>query len=78
MTVEFTMPKLGHAMEEATIVAWRKPTGARIERGDILLEVETDKAVLEIETIHRGVLVEILAQPGQTVAVGVPIALIEE
>ena len=78
MSIDFIMPKLGHAMEEATIVAWRKPPGSKIERGDILLEVETDKAVLEVETTNAGVLVEILAQPGQTVAVGVPIAVIEQ
>ena len=72
MAIEFNMPKLGHAMEEAAILAWRKQTGNRVEKGEVLLEIETDKATLEVESTVSGVLAMILVEPGQTVSVGTP------
>ena len=74
MTEEYTMPKLGHLMEEGTIVRWAKDPGASIQKGEILLEVETDKAILQVESPFNGVLSEILVEVGKKVAVGVPIA----
>lgn len=78
MPTQFTMPKLGHLMEEGTVLQWRKQVGDRVEKGDILLEVETDKAALEVEILYNGVLVEILVNAGETVPVGTPLALLRE
>jgi len=75
--MEFCMPKLDHTMEEAYISEWLKGPGDIVEKGDILLKVETGKTVLEVESFVSGVLVEILAQPGETVPVHAPVAIIE-
>ena len=72
-----TMPKVGHVMEEGTIVAWRKNVGDRIEIGNIVLEIEMDKANFEVEAFDSGTLAEILAQPDDVVKVGEPIARLE-
>jgi pyruvate dehydrogenase E2 component (dihydrolipoamide acetyltransferase) len=77
MANEFTMPKLGHLMEEGTVVRWLKEPGERVEKGEVLLEVETEKAVLEVEAPFEGVLQEILVEDGQEVPVGTPLALYE-
>ena len=77
MATEFTMPKLGHLMEEGTVLSWKKAVGDIIETGDILLEVETDKATMEVESNLTGTVKEILIQEEQTVPVGTPLAIIE-
>lgn len=76
MVTEFTMPKLGHLMEEGTIAFWHKDVGARVEKGETLLEVETDKAIIAVEAMDDAVLLEILVDSGETVPVGTPIALL--
>ena len=50
------MPKLGQTVEESTIVIWRKNEGDRVAKGDIIFEIETDKAVLEVESFCDGIL----------------------
>jgi pyruvate dehydrogenase E2 component (dihydrolipoamide acetyltransferase) len=77
MATEFTMPMLGEVMEEGRIVAWRKRVGDRVEPGEILLEVETDKAIMEVESTVAGVLKQILVPQGETVPVNTPLAVIE-
>jgi len=77
MTTEFKMPMLGEVMEEGRIVAWLKKEGDSVERGENLLEVETDKAVMEVESTVTGVLKKILAPEGETVPVNGLLALIE-
>lgn len=72
-----TMPKVGHVMEEGTIVSWHKNIGDRIVKGDIVLEIMMDKANFEVEAFESGTLAEILAQPGDDVKVGTPIARLE-
>lgn len=72
------MPILGADMQEGTVIAWRKQPGDRIERGEIIAEVETDKANVEIESWMTGVLERVLVEPENTVAVGTPIAIIRE
>jgi Pyruvate/2-oxoglutarate dehydrogenase complex, dihydrolipoamide acyltransferase (E2) component, and related enzymes len=74
---QFLMPILGADMTEGKLVAWRKQPGDRIERGEIIAEVETDKADVEVECYVPGVLEELLAAEGSTVLVGTPIALIK-
>jgi pyruvate dehydrogenase E2 component (dihydrolipoamide acetyltransferase) len=64
-----TMPKLGQSEESATIVQWRKREGDVVAKGDILFEIETDKALLEVESFFEGTLLKILAREGQTVPV---------
>jgi pyruvate dehydrogenase E2 component (dihydrolipoamide acetyltransferase) len=73
---EFVMPILGADMESGTLVAWRKEPGDEIRRGDIIAEVETDKADVEVEIFLDGVLEKILVEPGTKVPVGTPLALI--
>jgi len=77
MAIEFTMPMLGEVMEEGRIVAWRKQAGDALTKGEILLEVETDKAVIEVESPATGVLVKILVVEDETVPVNTPLALID-
>ena len=74
---EFLMPILGADMTEGTIIAWRKRPGDRIERGEIIAEIETDKANVEVECFTPGTLDRVLVEEGRKVPVGTPIALIE-
>ncbi len=76
MPREIKMPKLSDTMEEGTINVWRKGEGDRVEKGDILVEIETDKADMEFEAYMSGTLVQILIPAGDTVAVGTPIAIV--
>lgn len=78
MAVEFTMPKLGHLMEEGTVGRWLKQVGEKVEKGDMLLEVEMDKAILEVESFLSGMLLQILVEEGETVPVGTPLVLLGE
>lgn len=77
MATEFTMPKLGHLMEEGTVINWKKTVGESVEKGEILLDVEMDKATMEVESNLTGTIKEILVQQDQTVPVGTPLAIIE-
>lgn len=72
-----SMPRLGETMEEGTIAAWLIQPGQAFKRGQPLLEVETDKTVVEYPALGDGVLVETLVAPGDVVAVDAPIARIE-
>jgi len=69
MLKEVIMPKLGQTVEEATIQKWHKKEGDRVEKGEVLLEIMTDKAVLEVESFYDGVLRKILAKKGDAVPV---------
>ena len=70
------MPQAGQSMEEGTIVRWLKNEGDKVQAKELLLEVETDKAVVEVEAGHDGILRKIIAQAGTTVPVRTRIALI--
>jgi pyruvate dehydrogenase E2 component (dihydrolipoamide acetyltransferase) len=70
------MPKLSDTMTEGTIARWRKKKGDTIETGDILAEVETDKATMEMEAFDDGILQEIYVPDGGKAAVGAKVALI--
>ena len=76
MPREIKMPKLSDTMEEGTINVWRKREGDSVKKGDVLLEVETDKADMEFEAYMSGTLERILVQTGATVPVGTPIAIV--
>ena len=76
MAKETTMPKLSDTMTEGLFAAWRKNVGDRIERGDIIAEVETDKAVMELEAFASGVLIRTFVQGGEQIPVGTVLGLI--
>lgn len=71
------LPRLGETMEEARVVEWLTPEGASFTRGDILLEVETDKTVVEVPALRDGVMRKHLVQPGDTVELDAEIAEVE-
>jgi len=73
---EITMPKLSDTMTEGTLLKWHKKKGDTVEVGDILAEVETDKATMEMEAFKEGILAEIFVEEGGKVLVGAPIALV--
>jgi pyruvate dehydrogenase E2 component (dihydrolipoamide acetyltransferase) len=75
---EFVMPILGADMQAGTLVAWRKQPGDRVQRGDIIAEVESDKANVEVEVFLDGVIDKLLVEPGEKVPVGTPLAVIAE
>ena len=70
------MPRLSDTMEEGTVASWLKQVGDKIEEGDILAEIETDKATMEFESFHEGILLHIGVQAGETAAVDVLLAII--
>jgi len=71
-----TMPKAGQTMEEGTILHWRKQEGDSVVQGEILLEIDTDKAAVEVDSPQSGVLRKILCPEGTTVPVLAPIAIL--
>ncbi len=70
------MPRLSDTMEEGTVASWLKKEGDEVEEGDILAEIETDKATMEFESFHKGVLLKIGVQEGETVPVDQLLAII--
>jgi len=72
------MPRLSDTMEEGTVAAWLKKVGDKIEEGDILAEIETDKATMEFESFHEGTLLHIGVQEGETTEVDKLLAIIGE
>jgi len=75
---EILMPILGADMTEGTLVAWRKQPGERVQRGDIVAEIEMDKGIIEIEAFANGIIDKILIAPGTTVPVGTVLAVLSE
>ena len=73
---EVFMPRLSDTMEEGTIAQWLVAEGATVERGAVIAEIETDKAVMDLEAYDAGVLEKILVGPGETVPIGTQIAMI--
>lgn len=76
MATDVVLPKLGLTQEEGTIVRWLKDEGSRVQKGEPLFEVMTDKATLEVEAPASGVLLRILVPEGGTAPVAAPIAVI--
>ena len=74
---ELTLPRMGETMDEGTIVAWLKQPGELFQRGDTLLEVESDKTNVEIPALEDGEMVRHLVSPGEKVAVDRPIAVVK-
>ena len=73
---EIQMPKLSDTMTEGTLIAWKKKKGDQVSAGEVLAEIETDKATMEWESSEDGTLAEIYVQEGGKVNVGDKIAFI--
>ncbi|AUP80265.1 pyruvate dehydrogenase complex dihydrolipoamide acetyltransferase [Flavivirga eckloniae] len=78
MAIVINMPRLSDTMEEGTVAAWLKKVGDKIEEGDILAEIETDKATMEFESFNEGTLLHIGVQEGETTKVDELLAIIGE
>lgn len=78
MTYVVKMPKLSDTMEEGGVATWLKKEGDFVGEGEPLLEIETDKATMEYASPEQGILLKIAVQPGQTVALNAPIAILGE
>lgn len=75
---EFLMPTLGSDMTEGTLVVWKKKVGDRVVKGEIIAEVDTEKAAIEIESFHTGLIERLITRPGDKVPVGTVMAIIRE
>ncbi|MFW6456805.1 MAG: dihydrolipoamide acetyltransferase family protein [Planctomycetota bacterium] len=78
MLEEVLLPQLGQTMEEGTIEKWHKREGDETEKGEVLFEISTDKATLEVQAFVGGVIKKILAEEGETVPVNELVAIIGE
>src|SRR5579859_249769 len=76
MPVEINMPQLSDTMTEGTVVKWRKREGEKVKEGEMVAEIETDKAVMEYESFAGGTLAAILVPDGQKAPVGAVIAVV--
>ncbi|TFB92235.1 MULTISPECIES: dihydrolipoamide acetyltransferase family protein [Cryobacterium] len=76
--IEITMPRLSDTMTEGAIAVWHKQPGDRVEVGDILVEIETDKATMDYEAYDAGTLSKQLVSEGEQVLIGAPIALLDD
>ena len=73
---DVTMPRLSDTMQEGTVARWLKKAGDEVKKGDILAEIETDKATMDLEAYDSGVLEQIVVQEGQSVPIGQVVAII--
>ena len=79
MAIEILMPALSPTMETGTLATWNVAVGDAVRSGDVIAEIETDKATMEVEAVDDGVLAVILVEAGsENVAVGTPIARLAE
>ncbi len=78
MPVNIEMPKLSDTMTEGTLIKWHKKVGDQVEIGDIIAEVETDKATMEMEAFDEGIISQILIQEGEKAPVGSTLAILGE
>ncbi len=76
MAETISMPKLGFDMAEGTLVRWVKQVGENINKGDVLAEIETDKATVEVESSASGVVLQLIVDQGAIVPVNAPIAIV--
>ncbi len=76
--IDITMPRLSDTMTEGVISSWRKKIGDPVAAGDVLVEIETDKAVMEHEAYEAGTLAEIVVDAGATAPIGMTIARLDD
>src|SRR5665647_1099457 len=70
------MPRLSDTMEEGELTRWMKKVGDRVQKGDVLAEIETDKATMDLEAFDDGILEQLLVADGTLVPIGQPVAVI--
>src|ERR1700756_2608107 len=75
--MHFPLPDVGEGLVEAEILTWHVKVGQTVKVNDIFVEIETSKAAVELPAPYEGVVTELLAQPGETVAVGTPIIVFD-
>jgi 2-oxoisovalerate dehydrogenase E2 component (dihydrolipoyl transacylase) len=73
----FPLPDVGEGLVEAEILTWHVQVGSKVKVNDIFVEIETSKAAVELPAPYEGVVTELLAEPGQTIAVGTPIIVFD-
>ena len=78
MAIEMIMPKVDMDQETGMVVEWLKEDGQKVEKGETILVIETDKITIDVEAPGTGILANISAQPGDTVPIGTVIAYILE
>ncbi|MDE2841606.1 MAG: dihydrolipoamide acetyltransferase family protein, partial [Chloroflexota bacterium] len=78
MAREVPMPRLSDTMEEGKVLQWYKQVGDSVKKGELLAEIETDKAVMDLESVEEGTLLQLLVAEGGSAALGAPIALVGE
>src|SRR6185437_9984186 len=76
MAEELTMPRLSDTMEQGTIGRWLKREGDSFREGDVIAEIETDKATMDFQAYEDGTMLRILVGDGESAALGAPIAII--
>ncbi|MBA0922492.1 MAG: dihydrolipoyllysine-residue succinyltransferase [Nitrosospira sp.] len=77
MLIEVKVPLLSESVEEATLISWNKRPGEHVERNENLIDIETDKVVLELPALASGILIEVIKDDGATVIGGEIIAIID-
>src|SRR5579884_390015 len=76
MPVDIVMPRLSDTMTEGTVARWLKKPGDHVAKGEVLAEIETDKALMQYESFEEGTLGEIKVKDGETVPLGETIAVL--
>ena len=76
--IPIEMPALGYDMEQARVSGWLKQVGDEVSRGDVIAEIETEKATVEVEALASGTLAEIVHESGADVPVGEPIGYLDD
>jgi pyruvate dehydrogenase E2 component (dihydrolipoyllysine-residue acetyltransferase) len=78
MSIEITMPRLSDTMEQGTVISWQIKEGDTVSSGDVIADIETDKATMELQSFDDGVVAKLTAAQGQQVPVGTVIAVLAE
>lgn len=78
MSIEITMPRLSDTMEQGTVISWHIKEGDTVSSGDVIADIETDKATMELQSFDDGVVAKLAAAEGQQVPVGTVIAVLAE
>ena len=76
MATVVQLPRLSDTMEEGVIAKWRIKVGDKVKRGQVIAEIETDKATMEFESFDSGVVLKLIATEGETLPLGAPIAVL--
>jgi len=77
MPISLTMPRLSDTMEAGTVIRWNVKEGDKVRSGDVVADIETDKATMEMQCFDDGTVAKLLVEPGKQVPIGTPIAIIE-